>query len=98
MTVHTVLRASGQIQLDFDTSVGRSPQYEEFVGQAIQLAWNAIDEPRVKNALSEAGSYVGLKLPELPAPPDKPTIRTMVLGSGEEATPLLNALQRKHER
>lgn len=97
MTVHTVMRVDQQCELDLKTNVGKRSAYAEFVAQALKLAWNAVTDARVKNALRAAGSYVGLVLQEQALPPEKPTIRTVVLGTEEEAAQLLRALKRKHE-
>lgn len=96
MRAHTILRVDQQRDVDLSENVGRRGEYAAFVATAIQLAWGVVEHPVVRNALRDAGSYVGLTLPEQPVPAPKPRVRTVVLGPEDVAAQLLGSLKRTH--
>lgn len=96
MRAHTVLRADRQGKYHLDQHVSANPLYTAFIAEAITLAHRTVTGPGIRNALADAGSYVGLRMPTEPTPPTKDLVRTMVLGSPDETGALLDALRQRH--
>jgi hypothetical protein len=97
MRAHSVLRAEREGKLNLNQNVACDSRYTSFVAEAIAQSHSAIGGPSLRNALGDAGSYVGLQLPVETVPPVKEAVRTLVLGSPEETTQLLEALRKHHE-
>ena len=55
-----------------------------------------IGSSSIRNALADAGSYVGLRIPLEVVPPAKDVVQTLILGSQEETAQLLEALRKQH--
>ncbi|MBB4224545.1 hypothetical protein GGD71_005341 [Variovorax guangxiensis] len=83
----------GAVALRTEGNAGKRGDYSALVGFAISTAWDCISNPFCRNALADAGEYVGKKLPREVEPARKPTIGTMVLGSEEDRAELLEALR-----
>lgn len=96
MQAHTVLRADREGKLNRDQNVGADAGYRAFVAEVIEQAYGAIDSPSIRNALADAGSYSGLKIPVVELTPPKDILRTLVLGNQEETAQLLEALRKQH--
>jgi len=97
MRAHSVLRNGGEGRINISENASREGPYATFVAQTISETWHVIDNLFAKNALREAGSYVGLSLPEQDTPPTKTTINTVVLGPEDVAAQVLAALKKHHE-
>ncbi|MEK8034931.1 hypothetical protein AACH06_29295 [Ideonella sp. DXS29W] len=97
MRAHSVLRAEREGKLNLNQNVAYDPSYRAFVAELVSQSHSAIKSPSIRNALGDAGSYVGLQLPVEVVPPAKEVVRTMVLRSPEETAQLLDALRKKHE-
>lgn len=96
MPVHTVLRANREGKLNLDQNVACDASYGSFVAEVIKQTHSAIDSPGIRNALADAATYVGVRIPFDALPPPKDIVRTIVLGSQEETTQLLEALRKQH--
>lgn len=96
MPAHTVLRADREGKLNLDQNVGGDASYRSFVAEVIEQAYGAVDSPSIRNALADAGSYAGLRIPVVELTPAKEFVRTLVLGNQEETAQLLEALRKKH--
>lgn|GEM_PF-1161409 len=96
MPSHCIHRKAGERVFDIRKNPAKDGPLGNFIGAAIAVAWEAIDGPRVRNALREAGTYVGVRLEKQEVPPDKPLVRTMVLGGHEDAPAILEALEKYH--
>lgn len=93
MRAHTTSRVASGESTSIVASVMSGSAYGAFVAAAVRAAWNAIDTPRVRNALRDVAKYVGVvDLPAEPVPPEKPTFRTMVIGTEDDRHSLLAAL------
>lgn len=97
MPAHTVLRADREGKLSIDKNVGSEASYKSFIAEVITQAHGAIDSPGIRNALADAGNYVGLRIPCEVTPPAKDTIRTFVFGEPEQTSQLLEALRKQSE-
>lgn len=97
MQAHTVLRADREGRLNIDKNVGGDASYKFFIAEVITQVHTAIGCPSIRNALADAGSYAGLRIPYEVIPPAKDTVRTLVLGEPEQTSLLLEALRKKHE-
>jgi hypothetical protein len=62
----------------------------------IKQTHSAIEHPGIRNALADTGRYVGLQIPVEAVPPAKAIVRTIVLGSQDETSQLLEALRKQH--
>ncbi len=80
---------------ELQAKLGEHAAFERFVDAALAAAWHAVAEPRVRNAIADLS---GRDLPHAEVPPDKPAFMTAVLGAGDEAVALLEALARLHAR
>jgi hypothetical protein len=97
MPAHTVLRADRKGKLNIDKNVGVDASYESFIAEVITQAHGAIGSPSIRNALADAGSYAGLRIPSEVIPPAKDAVRTLVLGEPEQTALLLEALSQQHK-
>jgi hypothetical protein len=59
----------------------------------LDFAWRNCKNPRVRNGLSDAACYLGLKFPIQEIPPDPPTSRIAVLGTPEARKEYFEMLQ-----
>lgn len=97
MPAHTVLRADREGKLCIDKNVGSEASYKSFIAEVITQAHSAIGSLSIRNALADAGNYVGLRIPSEVLPPAKDTVRTLVFGEAEQTAQLLEALRKQHE-
>lgn len=97
MRAHTVHRADREGKLNRDDNVGNDANYTVFVADVIKQSHGAIRSPGIRNALADAGNYVGLGIPLEVAPKAKDVVRTLVLGSRMETAQLIEALRKRHE-
>lgn len=96
MQAHTVLRADREGKLNLDQNVCGDASYRSFVAEVIEQTHGAVESPSIRNALADAGSYAGLRIPVVALPPAKDIVRTLMLGSQEETGQLLEALRKQH--
>ena len=96
MQAHTVLRANREGKLNLHQNVAGDARYGSFVAETIEHAHSVIGSPGIRNALADAGRYVGLRIPLEVVPPAKGVVHTLVLGSQEETAQLLEALRQQH--
>lgn len=96
MQAHSVLRCEREGKVNLSQNVSYDSTYGAFVAKAISVARDAIESPNLRNALRDAGTYVGLVLPKEHVPAKKPMVRTIVLGTDEEASQLLESLKKQH--
>ena len=97
MQAHSVLRAGGKGVSNLDQNVGGNASYGAFVAEVIEQAHSVLAGPSIRNALADAGRYVGLRIPLEVVPPTKDVVHTLVLGNKEETAQLLDALRRQHK-
>lgn len=97
MRAHAAFRQNGRTD-ELHEAILSNSDVGRFVGTALSGAWTAVVDPHVRNALCDAGGYAGLDLPHQTTPPEKPTVRTLMLGIDDVAQPLLDALKQHHER
>jgi hypothetical protein len=96
MQAHSVLRAGREGKLNLDQNVGGNASYGAFVAEVIEQAHSVIGSPSIRNALADAGRYVGLRILREVMPPAKDVVHTLVLGTKEETAQLLDALRKQH--
>jgi len=96
MQAHTVLRAGREGKLNLNQNVAGDANYGSFVAETIKQAHSVIGSSSIRNALADAGSYVGLRIPLEVVPPAKDVVQTLILGSQEETAQLLEALRKQH--
>jgi hypothetical protein len=65
-----------------------------FVAGILDMAWINCKDPRVRNGLSDAASYIGLKFPRQEVAPDPLASRIAVLGSPEARKEYFEILER----
>jgi hypothetical protein len=87
---------SGAVALKAGGNGGRKGDFSAFLAMAVATAWDCISSPYCRNALAEAGEYVGKSLPRDAEPARKRTIETLVLGSDEDRAQVIEALKRHH--
>ena len=92
MPAYAVLRADREGKLNIDKNVSGDASYKSFIAEAITQAHSATGSPSIRNALADAGSYAGLRIPSEVIPPAKDAVRTLVLGEPGQ-TALLRLLQ-----
>ena len=97
MQAHSVLRAGGKGKSNLDQNVGGNASYRAFVAEVIEQAHGVLGTPSIRNALADAGRYVGLRIPIEVVPPAKDVVHTLVLGNKEETAQLLVALRKQHK-
>jgi hypothetical protein len=99
MGVHSLLLSGGETRVDLARNAGEVEAYAAFVLKAIDAAWRSVvDAPAVRNALRDAGAYVGLDLPAQEVPPAKPSVRVAVLGEAPATGQVIDALAARHPR
>lgn len=96
MPSHCIHRKAGERVFDIQKNPSTEGPLGAFIGAVIAAGWEAISDPWVRNALREAGAYVGIQLERQEVPTDKPLVRTMILGDHEDAPAILEALQKYH--
>lgn len=77
----------------FRAEVSMHAQYKQFVAWVIDLAWNACRQPRIRNSLGQAASYLGIEYPVKEVPPEPPLMRLAVLGTSQERSDFLEMLR-----
>lgn len=88
--------------LTADVRVSTNPRAEEamgsFLARVAKEAWEACTNDRVRNALADAGCYVGVELPraDLASEPARTTIA--VIGGAEDRAEVMDALRAVSER
>ncbi len=98
MVAHSILHSQRELKAEINKNSSATSEYYQFIEKAIQIAWNAIDHPFLRYALGNTGRYVKLAFPEQILPPQKTTIRILVLGEEKETEALLSSLKRHHEK
>ncbi|WP_426165305.1 hypothetical protein [Pseudoduganella sp. R-34] len=97
MQAHTVLRVDREGKLNQEQNVSEDESYTCFVTEVIKQSHGAISGATIRNALADAASYAGLRIPLEAVPRPKDLVRTLVLGSQEESAQLFEALRKQHE-
>jgi len=87
---------AGVLALKVGGNGGRKGNFSAFLAVAIAMAWESISNPFCRNALAEAAEYVDKRLPREPEPTRKPIVETVVLGTEEDRTQLIEALRKQH--
>lgn len=98
MRVHAILRSQRATQIEINDNPGRRSSYGLFVAHFLREVWNSISDSATRNAVRNAGSYVGLELPEEAVPPIEPMVRTVVFGPVDVASQILDALEAHHKK
>lgn len=91
MSAESCLVTSG-LTKQMTGSVTFTPEYACFVRRVVEMAWTDCHTPRVRNALADAGVYLGLKYPRQDIPAEKPAATVAVLGTIEDKHNFLNTL------
>ena len=72
-----------------------SPGSGQFVSRLVELAWTSCSDPRARNAISRAASYVNPKFALREEPEERSTASVAILGMPEARTDYLRALARR---
>jgi len=97
MPTHSIHRRAGERVLDISKNASAEPTYRKFIWHVVSVAWEGILDPRVRNALREAGLYANVALPAQEVSPPKPEVRMVVLGQESETAGILATLERHHK-
>jgi hypothetical protein len=96
MPVETLAVRPGQPPCSLRGNAGGEPAHAAFVAGLVPVVWHSLSDSACRNALAQAGKYVGIDLPVAPAPERQPTIETVVLGAVADKQELLDALKTFH--
>ncbi|MTW11607.1 hypothetical protein GM658_13460 [Pseudoduganella eburnea] len=96
MTAHSIHRKNRSGKVNVDQNVASDEKYKSFVAEVIKQTHSATGHPGIRNALADAGRYVGLQIPVEAVPPAKEIVRTIVLGGEDETSQILEALRKQH--
>jgi hypothetical protein len=67
----------------------------KFITRLLEFGWQGTQNPRVRNALANAASYLGVEYPLQQVPPSSPTTHIAVLGIPEDRHEFLDFLKRQ---
>ncbi|WP_282296523.1 hypothetical protein [Stenotrophomonas sp. PS02289] len=94
MNAEVALFREGVLVFRVTRVAGMRDDWAAILGRVIETTWESIESPYCRNTLADAGKYAGLTLPQETEPVRKPFVGTVVLGTEEERTEVLEALRK----